>query len=52
LKIESPFTSFGEVTLNGDPELATMKGLRRKAYGKEKLPPRKSRWRVSKLARP
>ena len=30
LKIESPFTSSGTVMLYGDPELATIKGLRRK----------------------
>ncbi len=52
LKMESPFTSLGEVILNGDPELATRKGLRRKARGNAKLPPKKRRWRVSNEARP
>ena len=52
LKTESPFRSFGEVMLKGEPELATMNGLRRKAYGKAIVPPKKRRWRVSNEARP
>src|SRR5712664_2826859 len=40
------------VMLKGIPELAITNGLRRKPLGRPIVPPRKSRWRMSKVARP
>jgi len=48
LKIESPFRSCPVVTLYGVPELAIMNGLKRKAYGSPIVPPKNTRWRISK----
>src|ERR1700687_5875956 len=52
LNTESPFRSFGDLMLNGDPELAIMNGLSRKAYGKAIVPPKKRRCLTSKDPRP
>src|SRR5258708_26166107 len=40
------------VMSKGIPELAITNGLKRKPLGRPIVPPRKSRWRLSKLARP
>src|SRR5271154_1055513 len=47
LKIESLLLSSPVVTLYGMPELAMTNGLRRNAYGRPMVPPRKRRLRMS-----
>src|ERR1700746_1429837 len=52
LKTASPYKSCPVVILKGAPDQATIKGLKRKSYGKPIEPPTKTRWRTSKEARP
>src|SRR5207245_4943668 len=47
-----PYKSCPVVILKGAPELAIIKGLKRKSWGSPIEPPIKTRWRTSKDARP